>query len=139
MTTFDPIFALIGGALLGVSALLLMLYNGKTAGCSGIINTLFSFNTNDGQWRFAFVLGMVASPFVATYWNSNLPESIDSSWTTLMVAAFLVGFGTNLGNGCTSGHGICGIGRLSPRSILATIVFMFFGIAVVFITRHLMS
>ena len=109
MANFTPVSAAIGGALIGLAAVLLMLFTGRIAGISGIAGGLFNPRTDDRLWRLAFIAGL------------------------------LVGFGTRLGNGCTSGHGICGIARLSPRSIVATLVFMVAAIIVVALTHHVIG
>lgn len=131
MTEFTPVLGFIGGIIIGVSALILLFFNGRIAGVSGILNGLFSQNSKQFSWRLLFVLGIVIGPLIGLYFNARLPTEINLGWLELIIGAFLVGFGANLGNGCTSGHGICGIGRLSLRSIVATIVFMFVAIIVV--------
>ncbi|MDQ7048192.1 MAG: YeeE/YedE thiosulfate transporter family protein [Enterobacterales bacterium] len=124
MTDFTPVSGAIGGLIIGLSAVVLLLFKGRVAGLSGIIFGVFSKNLSEMSWRFAFLLGMVLGPLVAAPFGFNLPVKLDFSWPVILVAAFLVGFGTNMAGGCTSGHGICGVGRLAPRSITATLLFM---------------
>jgi len=137
MANFTPISAAIGGALIGLSAALLMLLNGRIAGVTGIFAGLIEPQGNDGAWRAAFVVGLVAAPLPAALIGYTVPiPQMPTSTITIAVAGLLVGFGTRLSNGCTSGHGICGIARLSPRSIVATAIFMTAAIIVVALTRH---
>ncbi len=131
MTTDDLIRALAGGALIGVGSVMLLWLNGRIAGISGIMNGVFSSRFAGMAWRLAFVLGLVAGGFA---WQAASGEPLMTRvdhplWMTI-VAGLLVGFGTRLGSGCTSGHGICGISRLSPRSIVATMTFVVTGIFV---------
>src|SRR5512147_2385303 len=117
------VVALAGGVLIGLSAVLLMLANGRIAGISGIVGGLFGGGSGEAGWRLAFVAGLMAGPFVLTLFGAPLPEiSIDASVPVVLVAGLLVGFGSRLGNGCTSGHGVCGLA--SPRSLAATLTFM---------------
>ena len=132
-----PWHALFGGALLGLSGALLMLFSGKVAGISGIIGGLLKPTTGDFWWRFLFVLGMVASTFIVSPLGFELPDLSGSNLLSVAIAGLLVGVGTRLGNGCTSGHGIVGMGRLSKRSIVATCIFMAVAIFVVLIRRWL--
>jgi len=137
MANFTPISAAIGGALIGLSAALLMLLNGRIAGVTGIFAGLIEPQGNDRAWRAAFVVGLVAAPLSAALIGYTVPiPQMPTSTITIAVAGLLVGFGTRLSNGCTSGHGICGIARLSPRSIVATAIFMTAAIIVVALTRH---
>jgi uncharacterized membrane protein YedE/YeeE len=145
MTDFDAASALLGGALIGLAAALLMLLLGRIAGVSGILAGAFDSvrgggsrsGTRDGAWRAAFVLGLVAVPLSANAVGFNvLPPQMPGSWSLIAVAGLLVGFGTRLGGGCTSGHGVCGMARLSLRSIAATMVFMVTAALVVAIMRH---
>jgi uncharacterized membrane protein YedE/YeeE len=140
MANFTPISAAIGGALIGLSAVLLMLLNGRIAGVAGIFAGMFEPQSNDRAWRVAFVVGLVAAPLAAKLVGLAVPlPQLPTSVVTIAVAGLLVGFGTRLGNGCTSGHGICGIARLSPRSITATAVFMVAAIIVVALMRHVVG
>jgi uncharacterized protein len=138
MTPFDPTSAAIGGALIGLAATLLMLLTGRIAGVSGILGDLVDFASGDRAWRLAFVVGLVAAPLVFTIAGHALRVPAMPAWPIVVTAGLLVGFGTRLGSGCTSGHGICGIARLSPRSLAATATFMAVAILVVAITRHAM-
>jgi uncharacterized membrane protein YedE/YeeE len=137
MTPFDPISAAIGGALIGLAVTLLMLLNGRLAGISGVMGDLLEPGTLFKGWRVAFLVGLIAAPLLAkaagyAFSAPRMPES----WIIVIAAGLLVGVGTRFSNGCTSGHGVCGIARLSPRSIVATIVFMVVAAIVVWITRH---
>jgi hypothetical protein len=136
MENFTPWSSLTGGALLGLSAALLMLFTGKIAGISGIIGGLLTPKKGEVQWRFAFALGMVASLFLLTPFAIELPELTAQPLTYIVIAGLLVGFGTRLGNGCTSGHGIIGMGRFSKRSIAATCVFMAVAAVTVFLRQQ---
>ncbi|WP_410012188.1 YeeE/YedE family protein [Sodalis sp. RH24] len=124
MQHFTPGQSFAGGLLIGGAAWVLILFCGRIAGISGILGGLLSLKTADRAWRLAFLLGMVASPLVYKQF-SPLPEStVDASWPLLIIAGLLVGIGTRYGSGCTSGHGVCGLSRLSPRSLAATVTFM---------------
>lgn len=137
MANFTPISAAIGGALIGLSAVLLMLLNGRIAGITGIAAGILDPLSSDRGWRATFVIGLVAAPLSALLLGLSLPiVQMPASYVIITVAGLLVGFGTRLSNGCTSGHGICGIARLSPRSIVATGIFMAAAVVVVAITRH---
>ena len=140
MANFTPVSAAIGGGLIGLSAVLLMLLTGRIAGISGIFSGCLDFQTKDKGWRIAFVAGLVLAPLVASWigYAVRSPQ-MPASWTVVIVAGLLVGFGTRLGGGCTSGHGICGIARLSVRSITATAIFMSAAIVVVAFTRHVLA
>lgn len=140
MANFTPISAAIGGALIGLAAVLLMLFNGRIAGVTGIADGLFNPRTDDRLWRAAFVVGLIAAPLAAALVGHAIPmPQMPASYVVVAVAGLLVGFGTRLGNGCTSGHGICGIARLSLRSITATMVFMIAAIIVVALMRHVIG
>jgi uncharacterized membrane protein YedE/YeeE len=137
MANFTPISAAIGGALIGLSAVLLMLLNGRIAGVTGVFAGLIDPTGTDRAWRATFTAGLIVAPLSAALVGFTLP--IPQMPTSLIVVAaggLLVGFGTRLSNGCTSGHGVCGIARLSPRSITATAIFMAAAIVVVALTRH---
>ena len=139
-THFTPLSALFGGLLIGLSAAVLLLCNGRIAGISGIVGGLLQrYKAGDFAWRVAFVLGLVLAPVLYRLF-AELPESrIDASWVMLVVAGVLVGFGSRLGSGCTSGHGVCGVSRLSPRSLVATATFMTTGFVAVYVVRHLLG
>ena len=138
-TTFTPYSGLLGGALIGFAAVLLLVANGRIAGISSIIGGLLTRPTTDIGWRIAFVcglgLGACSYRLIAGEWFA-----VDSAatWPVMLTAGLFVGFGTRMGGGCTSGHGVCGLARLSPRSLVATLVFMASGILTVFVTRHLL-
>ena len=138
MANFTPVSAAIGGGLIGLSAVLLMLLTGRVAGISGIFGGLLQCRSNDRGWRVAFVAGLILAPVVAGLIGYGMtPPILPANWTVIVAAGLLVGFGARLGGGCTSGHGICGIGRLSGRSIAATIVFMATAIVTVAVVRHM--
>ncbi len=137
MVNFTPVSAAIGGALIGLAAVLLMLFTGRIAGISGIFASLINPQTEDRGWRAAFVAGLIAAPVTAMLVGYPVPmPQMPGSLLTVAVGGLLVGFGTRLGSGCTSGHGICGIARISPRSIVATCTFMAAAIAAVALTHH---
>ena len=128
---------LIGGALIGLAAALLLLFNGRIAGVSGILGGIFtSDNRADRLWRCAFVIGIIFGAALYARVFAALAVQIQANNFTLIVAGILVGFGTRLGSGCTSGHGVCGLARRSPRSIAATATFMLLGMLTVFLMRH---
>ena len=137
MTNFTPVSAAIGGALIGLAAVLLTLFTGRIAGISGIFGGCLSLGAGDKGWRIAFIAGLILAPLAGGLVGFPLaaPE-MPASYVVIVAAGLLVGFGTRLGGGCTSGHGICGIARLSPRSIAATAIFMAVAVAVVALTRH---
>ncbi|NOT14893.1 MAG: YeeE/YedE family protein [Methylotenera sp.] len=135
-TNFTPWSALCGGILIGLAASLLILLNGKIAGISGILGGLLQAKKHDIAWRIMFILGLIASPMI---WQAfaHLPAmSIDADNHLLAIAGVLVGVGTRYAAGCTSGHGVCGISRLSLRSIIATLLFMVTGFITVYLMRH---
>jgi uncharacterized membrane protein YedE/YeeE len=137
MANFTPLSAAIGGGLIGLSAVLLMLLTGRIAGISGIFGGLLNFKSDDRDWRIAFIAGLILAPLIAGWIGHAIPTpKLPASWTVIIGAGLLVGFGTRLGSGCTSGHGICGIARLSSRSIVATVIFMLAAIATVAVTHH---
>jgi len=137
MVNFTPISAAIGGGLIGLSAVLLMLLTGRIAGISGILGGLLDFRSEDKDWRIAFIAGLIVAPLIAGWMGYGMPPpELPASWAVIIAAGVLVGFGTRLGGGCTSGHGICGVARLSVRSIAATVVFMLAAIVTVAVTRH---
>lgn len=137
METFTPISALIGGVLIGLAAALLILLNGRVAGISGIVRGIFFGEKNEKRWRFVFLIGLLLSPFIYSLFAALPPLEISNNFTKIAIAGLLVGFGTRLGSGCTSGHGVCGIARLSKRSIVATVVFMAAAMVTVYLTKHI--
>ena len=140
MTEFTPVSALAGGLLIGASASLLLILNGRIAGISGIVAGLFQRDLREVAWRAAFVVGVVLAPLIYGVLFGRLTTvTFDASTGVIVVAGLLVGFGTRLGSGCTSGHGVCGLSRASPRSLVATAVFMVTAIVTVFVTRHLIG
>lgn len=137
MAIFDPTSALLGGLLIGIASALLMVLNGRVAGISGILGGALAGSVADTAWRLAFLAGLIAAPILMIGVGRSVPEpQMPASWLVVVAAGLLVGFGARLGGGCTSGHGVCGIARLSARSIAATAIFMASAIAVVAITRH---
>jgi uncharacterized membrane protein YedE/YeeE len=138
-TAFTPIASLAGGALIGLAAVMLMALTGRIAGVSGIAARLFPpYEDGELAGRVAFIAGLVAAPVLVLVLTGKLPaQTIQANGAILSIAGFLVGFGSVWGSGCTSGHGVCGVSRLSVRSIVATATFMAAGIATVFISRHL--
>ena len=140
-TSFTPVASFVGGALIGCSAVMLMALSGRIAGVSGIAMRLLPpYEDSEFLGRLAFVAGLIAAPIVVLIIAGRLPEqtiATNTAWLTL--AGLLVGFGSVWGNGCTSGHGVCGIARLSPRSIVATGIFMGVAMAVVALTRHVLG
>ena len=136
MDTFTPVSALIGGVLIGVAASILILFNGRVAGISGIVRGIFFGEKNEKRWRFIFLIGLLLSPFIYSLFAPLPSLEISNNYPKIAIAGLLVGFGTRLGSGCTSGHGVCGIARLSRRSIVATLVFMTAAIVTVYLTNH---
>src|SRR5664279_5113726 len=136
-TAFRPWSALLGGAIIGSAAAMLVLLNGRVAGISGIVGGLLRPASGDFNWRVAFIAGMIGAP-LAYALIAPLPAiRIDAGYPSLIVAGALVGVGTRYASGCTSGHGVCGMSRLSPRSLMATLTFMGAGFVTVFVLRHL--
>jgi len=135
------ILSAMGGVLIGLSAVFLMAALGRVAGISGIASGLLAgAEPSDRGWRLAFVVGLVAGPLLLSLAQGDSGIGVPQvGWPWMAAAGLLVGFGTRLGSGCTSGHGVCGIARLSPRSLVATMVFMVFGVATVFVVRHLLG
>jgi uncharacterized membrane protein YedE/YeeE len=137
-TTFTPWSALAGGAIIGIAAMLFALFNGRVTGISGIVGGLLRPSFPDWTWRAAFLAGLIVAPIVYRLFAGPPDLTIAANYPTLVVAGILVGLGTRYGSGCTSGHGVCGLSRLSPRSLVATLAFMAAGFATVFATRHLL-
>ena len=136
---FTPWSALIGGMLIGLAAAMFALLNGRIAGISGVLGGLLKPMRGDIGWRVAFIGGLVVAPLVYGLFAALPAVQIDASYLALVVAGLLVGVGTRYGAGCTSGHGVCGLSRLSPRSLVATLTFMGAGFVTVFVLRHLFS
>lgn len=140
MENFTPVASLAGGMLIGAASLLLLLFNGRIAGISGILGGMLRPRPGDFGWQAAFMVGLVGGGALL---GLSRPEFFASGWLATPVltvfAGLLVGFGTRLGSGCTSGHGVCGISRLSPRSLTATVTFMLFGMVSVGLARHLLG
>ena len=139
--TFTPLSALLGGVLIGLAAALLVLYNGRIAGISGILGGLLrpKLNSSEIGWRVAFISGLILSPVLYRLLFALPTIEIEASHATLVAAGLLVGLGTRYAGGCTSGHGVCGLSRLSPRSVVATVAFMLVGVAAVFVIRHVLN
>lgn len=136
---FTPLAALAGGALIGIAAALLLLFNGRIAGISGIVAGLLVPARGELAWRVAFVAGLVAAPSAWLLFSALPATRIDAGYGALIAAGLLVGAGTRYGAGCTSGHGVCGLSRLSPRSAVATLAFMSAGFITVYVARHLLA
>jgi uncharacterized membrane protein YedE/YeeE len=139
MTEFTPFQSLFGGALIGFSAVLLMAFHGRIAGMTGILTGVIPPLPADWQWRAAFLAGAIISPVVYLALGGTIAFSVPVSTGLLVIGGVIVGIGINFGNGCPSGHGICGIARLSPRSIVAVITFMITAFITVFIIRHVIG
>ena len=133
---FTPWASLAGGILLGLASALFILVNGRILGISGIVGGLLRPAKGDTAWRLAFLAGMLAAPLLYFAVAGPTMPRIDAGWVTLIAAGLLVGVGTRYGSGCTSGHGVCGLSRLSPRSLVATLAFMGAGFVTVYLARH---
>jgi len=133
---FTPVSAFFGGLMIGLAAALLVLLNGRIAGISGIVGGLLRPAAGEVVWRLAFLAGMVLAPVAWAQLAPLPPIEIEASYSMLIVAGLVVGISTRYGAGCTSGHGVCGVSRLSPRSLVATLAFMASGFATVFLIRH---
>ena len=133
---FTPWASLAGGVLLGLASAAFILLNGRILGISGIVGGLLRPAAGDVGWRLSFLLGLLAAPLLYLLVAGPTAPRIDAGWTTVVVAGLLVGAGTRYGSGCTSGHGVCGLSRLSPRSLVATLAFMGAGFLTVFLVRH---
>jgi len=138
---FTPWTSLLGGVLLGIAAAVLFLNSGHILGITGILEGVLTPKQADSPWRFAFLLGLLASPLATKFFLPaalmHMPR-VDANWAMVIVAGVLVGYGTRWGAGCTSGHGICGLSRLSVRSLVATLSFMGTGFVTVFVIRHVL-
>ncbi|NQZ30499.1 MAG: YeeE/YedE family protein [Oceanospirillaceae bacterium] len=132
---FTPVSAMLGGALIGLSCLLLLLVNGRIAGISGITGQILNKPSRSNLWAWIFIAGLLAGAILGVRTMNIAPPVMDLSWINIITAGLLVGIGTKLGSGCTSGHGICGIGRFSKRSIVATCTFLISGIISLYLTK----
>lgn len=140
ITTFTPYSALAGGVLIGLSAVLLLLASGRIAGISGILGGVLAPRAGDTTWRVAFIVGLLAGPLLYTALAGGAPPvALTSLVGLLIVAGLVVGYGSRLGSGCTSGHGVCGIARFSPRSLAATAIFFATAVVTVFVARHVVG
>jgi len=138
MDSFTPVSAIIGGLLIGTATAMLLVFNGKICGVSGILGGLFQRDYGDLFWRAAFLAGLITAPALYRAFGGPFPSvQIQSSAGLLIIAGLLVGFGTRFGGGCTSGHGVCGIARGSSRSFIATAIFLTVAVVTVFVTRHM--
>ena len=136
---FTPWASLAGGILLGLASAIFILVNGRILGISGIVGGLFRPKAGDVGWRLSFLLGMLVAPLLYALVAGPIAPRIDAGWVTVLIAGVLVGVGTRYGSGCTSGHGVCGLSRLSPRSLVATLAFMGAGFVTVFVMRHVLA
>jgi uncharacterized membrane protein YedE/YeeE len=136
---FTPASALAGGMMIGIATAILLLFAGRIAGISGIVGGLFRRQPGDIGWRFAFASGLILAPIIWQLFNELPPIQIDTSYLVMALAGLIVGLGTRYASGCTSGHGVCGLSRLSPRSIVATLTFIIAGMVTVYLIRHLLS
>jgi len=139
MTDFTPFQSLFGGALIGLSAVLLMAFHGRIAGMTGILSGVIPPLPEDWQWRAAFLAGAALAPLAYLALGGTIAFSVPVSTVMLVVGGVLVGIGVNYGNGCPSGHGICGLARLSPRSLVAVVTFMITAFITVFVVRHVIG
>jgi len=136
---FTPWASLAGGILLGLASAIFILVNGRILGISGIVGGLFSPKRGGVGWRLSFLLGLLVAPLLYAWVAVPIAPRIDAGWVTVVIAGLLVGVGTRFGSGCTSGHGVCGLSRLSPRSLVATLAFMGAGFVTVFVMRHVLA
>ncbi len=137
---FTPGPAILGGMILGLAAALYVNLHGRILGISGIISGVFTSKSDDVFWRLSMVIGLLSAPlWAALLFDMHPIQVIDAGWAAVVIAGLLVGFGSAYGSGCTSGHGICGLSRLSPRSLVATLSFMLAGFITVFVIRHLIG
>lgn len=137
ITEFTPVASLMGGIMIGLAAVLLLFGLGRIAGISGIVRGLFTISLQEAGWRLVFLIGLIGAPYLYVKFSGALPEfAVTSNLYQLIAGGLLVGIGTSIGSGCTSGHGVCGLSRLSRRSIAATLIFMVSAIMTVFVLRH---
>lgn len=134
--SFTPVSAFVGGTVIGLATALLLLLAGRIAGISGIVGGLIELRKGDIAWRAAFISGLLLAPWLWRWFGELPPVRIETGDALLALAGLAVGIGTRYGSGCTSGHGVCGLSRLSPRSMVATLLFMAMGMAVVYVIRH---
>ncbi len=140
MENFTPVSAIIGGAMIGIAASMLLVLSGRLAGISGIMAGLLPPKRGDMDWRILFIAGLLAGTFIyRAVAGEGYEVTFSMGWPAIVVGGLLTGIGTRIGGGCTSGHGVCGMGRLSPRSIVATVTFMAAGAVTVFIARHVVG
>lgn len=140
MHNFTPLPALAGGLLIGAAASLMLLLKGRVAGISGIVGGLLQPTHGDSSWRVMFLVGLMSAPILTMLYTGHLPVvTATVSDRALVIAGLLVGFGARLGNGCTSGHGVCGLARRSKRSLAATLTFIATGALTVWVVRHLLG
>ncbi|MEJ7930817.1 YeeE/YedE family protein [Ramlibacter sp. AN1015] len=137
--SFTPWASLAGGVIIGIAAAMFILLNGRIAGISGVLGGLLKPVRGDISWRAAFIAGLLGAPLLYALFTEVPRPRIDAGYLGLIAAGLLVGIGTRYGSGCTSGHGVCGISRLSPRSLVATATFMLAGFVTVFVARHLIG
>lgn len=136
---FTPWAALSGGILIGIAAAIFLLFNGRIAGISGILGGLLTPSQGGASWRIAFLLGLIIAPLTWMAVAALPAIEINAGYPSLIIAGLLVGIGTRYGSGCTSGHGVCGLSRLSVRSLVATLTFMAAGFVTVFVIRHVLG
>lgn len=140
MQGFTPYFSLTGGILIGLAAIALLYFNGRIAGLSGIVGGVIQPTRGDAAWRAVFIAGLLCGGVLIRLFHPEAMQvRIDVSIPAVVLGGLLVGLGTRIGNGCTSGHGVCGVGRLAPRSIVASAVFIAFAIATTYIIRHVIG
>ncbi|SPS02877.1 YeeE/YedE family protein [Cupriavidus taiwanensis] len=139
LANFTPGLSLAGGLVIGAAAAVLVLFNGRIAGISGILGGLLGLPRTDMAWRVSFLVGLVGAPIIASLLGKPAIADIQASWGQILLAGFLVGLGTRYASGCTSGHGVCGISRGSIRSLVATVTFMAAGFLTVFVQRHVIG
>lgn len=138
-TEFTPVMSLFGGILIGLAAVLLMSIQGRIAGMTGILTGIIPPLASDWSWRAAFLIGAIIAPAIFVAAGGTVEFAVPPTTIALIVGGLIVGVGVYFGSGCTSGHGVCGMARLSPRSIAATVVFMLASFVTVFVTRHLLG